>query len=120
MRLSKRGKATLVSVENVTPLGIWLFVQGREYFLSYEDYPYFREQILSAIQNVQLLHGCHLYWPLIWKSIILSIRKSTLCGPVQGRRGQGSPLDERRPGNSPWLGRVGSSVVLAMQKGAEP
>jgi hypothetical protein len=38
-------------------------VQGKEYFLSYEDYPHFRDQTLRAIQNVQLLHGYHLYWP---------------------------------------------------------
>jgi hypothetical protein len=52
-----------VSVENITPFGIWLFVKGKEYFLSYKDYPYFRQQVLSAIQDVQLLHGYHLYWP---------------------------------------------------------
>ncbi len=63
MRSSKRGKATSVSVENITPLGIWLFVSGKEYFLAYEDYPYFRDRTLGAIQNVQLLHGYHLYWP---------------------------------------------------------
>ena len=63
MKSSKHGKAISVSVENITPFGIWLFVQGREYFLSYEDYPYFKDQTLKAIQHVQLLHGYHLYWP---------------------------------------------------------
>jgi len=63
MRSSKRGKATSISVENITPFGIWLFVKGKEYFLRYEDYPYFKNQTLSSIQNVQLLHGYHLYWP---------------------------------------------------------
>ena len=63
MRSPRRGKATSVSVENITPFGIWLFVSEKEYFLSYEDYPYFRDQTLIAIQNVQLLHGYHLYWP---------------------------------------------------------
>ncbi len=58
-----RGKATSVSVENITPLGIWLVVEGKEYFLSYHDYPYFKDQVLGAIQDVQLLHGYHLYWP---------------------------------------------------------
>ena len=56
-------KIISVSVENVTPFGIWLFVKGKEYFLSYEDYPYFRDQILSAIQDVQLVHEFHLHWP---------------------------------------------------------
>lgn len=63
MKSSKHGKTILVSVENITPFGIWLFVEGREYFLSYKNYPYFREQTLKSIQNVQLLHDFHLYWP---------------------------------------------------------
>ena len=63
MKSSKRGKTISVSVENITPFGIWIFVKGKEYFLNYKDYPYFREQVLSAIQDVQLLHGYHLYWP---------------------------------------------------------
>jgi hypothetical protein len=63
MKSSRHGINTLVTVENITPFGIWLFVKGREYFLSYKDYPYFREQTLKSIQAVQLLHGYHLYWP---------------------------------------------------------
>ncbi|MHB1274420.1 MAG: DUF2442 domain-containing protein [Candidatus Humimicrobiaceae bacterium] len=62
MKSLKNGKNILISVENITPFGIWVFVKGKEYFLSYEDYPYFKEQTLSSIQNVQLLHGYHLYW----------------------------------------------------------
>ena len=63
MRLSKPGKVILVSVENITPFGLWIFVKGREYFLNYKDFPFFKDQILNSIQNVQLLHGYHLYWP---------------------------------------------------------
>lgn len=62
MRSLKHGKDILVSVENITPLGIWLFVRHKEYFLSYKEYPYFKDQPLGSIQNVQLLHGYHLYW----------------------------------------------------------
>lgn len=53
----------LVSVENITPFGIWLFVKGKEYFLSYEEYPYFYNHAIKSIQNVKLLHDFHLYWP---------------------------------------------------------
>jgi hypothetical protein len=63
MKSSKNGESILVSVENITPFGIWLFVRGREYFLSYKNYPYFRDQTLKSIQTVHLLHDCHLYWP---------------------------------------------------------
>jgi hypothetical protein len=63
MKSFRHGETILVSVENITPFGIWLFVKGREYFLAYKDYPYFRDQTLKSIQTVQLLHGYHLYWP---------------------------------------------------------
>ena len=63
MKSLKNGKDISASVENITPFGIWLFVKEKEYFLSYKDYPYFKDQTLSSIQNVQLLHGYHLYWP---------------------------------------------------------
>jgi hypothetical protein len=55
----------LVSIENITPFGIWLFVKGREYFLSYKDYPYFKDRTLHEIQNVELLHEFHLFWPAL-------------------------------------------------------
>jgi hypothetical protein len=38
-------------------------VKEHEYFLSYRDYPYFKDQTLKTIQNVELLHDYHLYWP---------------------------------------------------------
>lgn len=63
MKSSRHGETILVSIENITPFGIWLFAKGREYFLSYKDYPFFRDQTLKSIQAVQLLHGYHLYWP---------------------------------------------------------
>ena len=63
MELLKNGKNILVSVENISPFGIWLFVKNKEYFLSYKDYPYFCNQSINAIKNVKLLHGFHLYWP---------------------------------------------------------
>jgi hypothetical protein len=63
MKSLKPGKNISVSIENITPYGIWLFVKEKEYFLSYQDYPYFKHQTFNSIQDVQLLHGYHLYWP---------------------------------------------------------
>jgi hypothetical protein len=63
MKLLKRGKGISVSVENITPFGIWLYVKEKEYFLNYKEFPYFKKQTIASIQNVQLLHGYHLYWP---------------------------------------------------------
>ena len=63
MKSLKSGKNTSISVENITPFGVWILVGGKEYFLSYRDYPYFKDQTVRSIQNVELLHGFHLYWP---------------------------------------------------------
>ena len=63
MKLLKNGKNISVSVENITSFGIWLFVQGNEYFLDYATYPFFRHKTIEAIQKVRLLHGFHLHWP---------------------------------------------------------
>lgn len=63
MKSLKNGKNISVSVENITPFGIWMIVKSKEYFLNYSDYPYFTNQTIKSIQNVKLLHGFHLHWP---------------------------------------------------------
>ena len=61
-RTSKR-REQVVSVENITRWGIWLYVKGVEYYLDYENYPWFRKATLSAVQNVRLERGSYLRWP---------------------------------------------------------
>jgi hypothetical protein len=53
----------VIEITNISIHGIWLYVKGKEYFLPYEDYPWFKDARLSEIQHVQLLHEDHLYWP---------------------------------------------------------
>jgi len=65
MKSVKNGKDISVSVENITIFGIWLFVKGKEYFLSFDDYPCFKDQPVKSIHNVELWHGFHLYWPYL-------------------------------------------------------
>jgi hypothetical protein len=62
MKSLKNGKNTSVSVENISSFGIWLNVKGKEYFLDYNNYPFFKNHTIESIQNVNLLHGFHLYW----------------------------------------------------------
>ncbi len=50
MITSKNGIDTLeVEVLNLSPHGIWLYVKGKEYFLSYQDYPWFKESKVTDI-----------------------------------------------------------------------
>lgn len=50
-------------VQGISAHGLWLWVREKEYFLSYEDYPWFANAKVQDVFHVQLLHGCHLYWP---------------------------------------------------------
>lgn len=63
MRSSSAGTGTsAVEVLNISANGIWLYAKGKEYFLSYADFPWFKDACLSEIHRVQLLHGHHLRW----------------------------------------------------------
>jgi hypothetical protein len=64
MKSGNAGIATSdVEVLNVSPHGFWLLVGEREFFLSYDDFPWFRAATLGQLFNVELHHGEHLYWP---------------------------------------------------------
>lgn len=51
-----------VEVANISPHGIWLQVRGTEYFLSYEEHPWFQNARLADLYEVRLIHGRFLRW----------------------------------------------------------
>lgn len=64
MKLKSPGKNILiVEVTQISPNGIWIIVADNEYFMSYEDYPWFKEATVAQIHCVQFQHGFHLRWP---------------------------------------------------------
>ncbi len=50
-------------VTNISEHGFWIFLNDREYFLAFEQFPWFRDVKVRQIANVELWHGDHLYWP---------------------------------------------------------
>ncbi|MFQ5329170.1 MAG: DUF2442 domain-containing protein [Thermodesulfobacteriota bacterium] len=64
MKSQTLGKSTSqVEVLNIDIHGLWLFVKGKEYFLGYNDFPWFRDARVSDIFSVELHHDFHLRWP---------------------------------------------------------
>ena len=51
-----------VEVTQISINGIWLLLNEAEHFLSFEDFPWFKNAPVSAIHNVKLLSENHLYW----------------------------------------------------------
>lgn len=63
MKSSVLGKSTSrAEVLDISKHGVWLFAMEREFFLPFEDYPWFKDAAVSAIYNVKLVHRSHLYW----------------------------------------------------------
>jgi hypothetical protein len=52
-----------VEVTNISAHGLWLLVRERELFLSYDDFPWFRDQPVKAIVRVEEQAPGHFYWP---------------------------------------------------------
>ncbi|MCK5689038.1 DUF2442 domain-containing protein [Myxococcota bacterium] len=50
-------------ITHISTHGIWLLSHEEEYFLSYEDFPWFRDIVVSKIINVQEISPGHYYWP---------------------------------------------------------
>ena len=80
MKSSARGKDTSVEVQGVHKHGIWIFIKGKEYFLPYQTYPWFKNARPREIQNVKLSNGHHLYWPALDVDLELdAIKNPKLC-----------------------------------------
>ena len=58
------GKDTsVIEVTNISAHGIWILVRDRELFMSYEDFPWFKDQTVKTITNVEEQSRDHFYWP---------------------------------------------------------
>jgi len=50
-------------VTNISSHGVWLLSGNREMFLSYKDFPWFKDVTVSKILNVEEPFPGHFYWP---------------------------------------------------------
>ena len=64
MKSHAGGKITLeVGVTQINKQGIWLLIGEKESFLSFENFPWFRNASVGSINNVELLNERYLHWP---------------------------------------------------------
>ena len=74
MKSSKHGKNTSnIEVTNISQHGFWLLFGGKEYYLPFDQFPWFRNATIDQICKVQLLHKTHLYWPGLDVDLSLNI-----------------------------------------------
>lgn len=59
--LGKNTSAT--EVTNISSHGVWLLTGDRELFMSYDDFPWFKDISVGKIFNVEEPSPGHFYWP---------------------------------------------------------
>lgn len=58
------GKNTsVIEVTHISSHGLWLLTHDKELFLAYDDFPWFKDQPVKVILNVEEPSPGHFYWP---------------------------------------------------------
>jgi len=64
MKSTTLGKNTSgAEVTNISKHGFWLLVADEELFVSFKDFPWFKDASVSEILKVEWPQPRHLYWP---------------------------------------------------------
>ncbi len=50
-------------ITNISAYGVWILSGDRELFMSYEDFPWFKDAPVGKILNVEQPGEGHFYWP---------------------------------------------------------
>jgi len=60
------GASTLeIEVSLVSNKGFWLLVGEEELFVSYAEFPWFKQATVEALSTIEWPTPDHLYWPLL-------------------------------------------------------
>jgi hypothetical protein len=52
-----------VEIVQITPFGIWIDIDGKEYFLDRDNYPWFLKASVEKISNIIRDESGNLHWP---------------------------------------------------------
>ncbi|NKB77579.1 MAG: DUF2442 domain-containing protein [Gammaproteobacteria bacterium] len=74
-----------VEVSNISSHGVWLLVRDKELYISYDDFPWFKEQTIQSIIKVEEQSSGHLYWPELDIDLTVEIIEHPERFPLQAR-----------------------------------
>lgn len=55
--------ASAVEVTNISSHGVWLLSHDQELFMPYDEFPWFKDQPVKVIMNIEEPSPGHFYWP---------------------------------------------------------
>ena len=86
MKSSGLGKITSeIEVTNISVHGIWLYAKANEYFLRYDQYPWFIYKTVSQITHVEETSPGHYYWPDLDVDLSDKILRNPDAFPLQAK-----------------------------------
>ena len=72
-----------VEISNISSHGVWLLTHDQELFMSYEHFPWFKEQTIQSITHVEKPSSDHYYWPELDVDLTEDIIKHPERFPLQ-------------------------------------
>lgn len=86
----KRSKAlgkniSAVEVTNISSNGVWLLAGDKELFMSYEDFPWFKDAPVGKIFKVEEPQEGHFYWPDLDVDLTVEIIEHPERFPLKAR-----------------------------------
>ncbi|HRQ64536.1 MAG TPA: DUF2442 domain-containing protein [Xanthomonadaceae bacterium] len=74
-------------VTNVSGHGFWLLLGAEELFVSFKEFPWFRDATIRAITKVEQPASHHLYWPELDVDIAVESIRDPSRFPLVSRSG---------------------------------
>jgi len=74
-----------IEVTNISAHGVWILAHDRELFMSYDDFPWFKDQTVKSILNVEEPSKGHFYWPDLDVDLSVDIIENPGRYPLKGK-----------------------------------
>ena len=74
-----------IEVTNISAHGVWILAHDRELFMSYDDFPWFKDQTVKSILNVEEPSKGHFYWPDLDVDLSVDIIENPGQYPLKGK-----------------------------------
>ena len=74
-----------VEVTNISNHGLWVLTQNKELFLSYENFPWFKNKTIDNITKVESFGQGHLHWEELDVDLSLEMIEHPERFPLQAK-----------------------------------
>ena len=74
-----------IEVTNISAHGVWILAHDKELFMSYDDFPWFKDQTVKSILNVEEPSKGHFFWPDLDVDLSVDIIENPGQHPLKGK-----------------------------------